>query len=326
MNIKTVSDKLLHNWPIKLLCLVVAIFLYIFHQTSLVDHKNFVVPLKVIENGQVTHVNKIPDSVTISVKALPDDMSNIHSSDFTASLDLSYISEEGDYIVPISIDVKNEFKKFETLEIKIKPNPSVSVKVEQKIAKYIPLKASISGEPAHGYKVDSVLLDPSTVCVIGPASIVNKIPEIYTDKVVVSNAEVNFSTEVSYLSVNKMIYVPEKGPYKATVIIAAEDTNRLFNDVAVIPFYLSDKLMLDGPVSSISMTVNGTVPVLENYNLGKNVLQIDLSQITEPGEYDLPVAVYLPSYLSLSSLSQDTVHVKIIEQPVIEETEEETQE
>lgn len=319
MNIKQFSEKLLHNWPIKLLCLVVAIFLYIFHQTSLVEHKNFVVPLKVIENGQVTHIQQVPDTITISVRALPDDISNIHQSDFEAILDLSTLTEAGEYTIPVIVNVKDKLKEMEALEVSIKPDSSIKVKVEKKIVKYIPLKASVSGEPAFGYQVENIQLDPSTACVIGPETIVNKITELYTDKVVVNNAEVNFTSEVFYLPVNKLIKVLEPGPYKATVIISPIPATKLYTEVAVMPFYLAENLLLDGTISTINLSVSGTMPVLENYVPGKSVLQADLSEISEPGEYDIPVSVYLPSYLTLDNLSQETVHVKVIAQPEADE-------
>lgn len=319
MNIKQFSEKLLHNWPIKLLCLVVAIFLYIFHQTSLVEHKNFVVPLKVIENGQVTHIQQVPDTITISVRALPDDISNIHQSDFEAILDLSTLTEAGEYTIPVIVNVKDKLKEMEALEVSIKPDSSIKVKVEKKIVKYIPLKASVSGEPAFGYQVENIQLDPSTACVIGPETIVNKITELYTDKVVVNNAEVNFTSEVFYQPVNKLIKVLEPGPYKATVIISPIPATKLYTEVAVMPFYLAENLLLDGTISTINLSVSGTMPVLENYVPGKSVLQADLSEISEPGEYDIPVSVYLPSYLTLDNLSQETVHVKVIAQPEADE-------
>lgn len=326
MNIKQFSEKLLHNWPIKLLCLVVAIFLYIFHQTSLVEHKNFVVPLKVIENGQVTHIQQVPDTITISVRALPDDISNIHQSDFEAILDLSTLTEAGEYTIPVIVNVKDKLKEMEALEVSIKPDSSLKVKVEKKIVKYIPLKASVSGETAFGYQVENIQLDPSTACVIGPETIVNKITELYTDKVVVNNAEVNFTSEVFYQPVNKLIKVLEPGPYKATVIISPIPATKLYTEVAVMPFYLAENLLLDGTISTINLSVSGTMPVLENYVPGKSVLQVDLSEITEPGEYDIPVSVYLPSYLTLENLSQETVHVKVIAQPEADEKMETAQE
>ena len=51
MNIKHLLDKILDKWPAKAVCLIIAIFLYFFHQASLIDSKTFVVPLNIIENG-----------------------------------------------------------------------------------------------------------------------------------------------------------------------------------------------------------------------------------------------------------------------------------
>lgn len=319
MSIKTVLEKLLHNWPRKILCLVVAIFLYIFHQTSLIDKKNFVVPLVVEENGIVMHVQQIPSSITISVKANSDDISNIHASDFKAKIDLSDIVEDGVFDVPVNIDISDSVKQLETLEIKVKPSDRMSVKVEQKIAKFIPLEASISGEPAHGYKVESVILDPSTVCVVGPGSIVNNIKTIPTDKVTVNNAEVNFATETKYLAINKLISVQDKGPYTATVVISAQETKKIFNDVPVLPSLLAENLMIDGNIASVSVTLSGTIPVLEDYYIPKSAVAVDLSNITEPGEYELPLIVSLPSSIKVDNLSVDKVLVKIVEKEELSE-------
>ena len=58
MNKKRLLDKILDNWPAKVICLIIAIFLYFFHQASLIDSKTFVVPLQIIENGMVWEYEK----------------------------------------------------------------------------------------------------------------------------------------------------------------------------------------------------------------------------------------------------------------------------
>lgn len=328
MNIKQITDKLLYNWPIKLICLIVAIFLYIFHQTSLVERKNFVVPLQVIENGQVMNVDSVPTSVTLSVRALSDDVSDIHINDFTALLDLSSISESGEYEIPIKVSISDNLKKFESLEIRIRPSSTVKVKVEEKIVKFIPLEASVSGEPASGYFVESLILEPSSVSVVGPASIVEKIEKLYTDKVLVSNAKTNFSTEVNYFPLNKKILVSDTGPYKATVVISPMPFTKTYEKIAISALNLSENLELISNIPEGTLIVDGTVPFLENYNLPKNAMQVDLSKISEPGEYELPVNVNVSSNLSVKSFSPKTIAIKIVEkQPILpEENENSTEE
>lgn len=308
------TEKLLTNWPVKLICLVVAIFIYIFHQTSLVERKNFVVPLEVIEDGQVMNVDSIPNSITLSVRALSDDMSDIHTEDFSAKLDLSTIAESGEFDVPIQVTISDSLKKLESLEIRIRPSSTIKVKVEEKIVKFIPLEASVSGEPASGYSVESVTLEPSSVSVVGPSSIVNKIEKLYTDKVLVSNAKTNFSTEVNYLSINKMILVEDKGPYKATVVISPLPLTKTYENVSISPINLNENYVLNENLPSATITVDGTVPTLENYELSKNAVYVDFSQISSEGSYELPVSVYFPSSLrfSVKSISPQSVKVNIV--------------
>ena len=71
MSIRQLIEKILNKWPAKIICFLLAIFLYVFHQVSLVEKKSFVVPLRVTENGMVSHVSQIPSSVSVVVRANP---------------------------------------------------------------------------------------------------------------------------------------------------------------------------------------------------------------------------------------------------------------
>ena len=61
MNTKRLLDKILDKWPAKVICLVIAIFLYFFHQASLIDSRTVVVPLEIIENGNQVNPNNYLD-------------------------------------------------------------------------------------------------------------------------------------------------------------------------------------------------------------------------------------------------------------------------
>ena len=77
MNTKHLLDKILDKWPSKVICLVIAIFLYFFHQASLIDSKTFVVPLQIIEDGMVMHVGSVPGSVSVVVRASDETIKSV---------------------------------------------------------------------------------------------------------------------------------------------------------------------------------------------------------------------------------------------------------
>ena len=103
MNKKRLLDKILDNWPAKVICLIIAIFLYFFHQASLIDSKTFVVPLQIIENGMVMHVGNIPDSVSIVVRASDETIKSVLPTDISASVSLDTITKKGTYKLPVKI-------------------------------------------------------------------------------------------------------------------------------------------------------------------------------------------------------------------------------
>ena len=101
MNRKTLIEKLLDRWYIKVICLIVAIFLYIFHQASLIEKKTFTIPLHIVENGIVQHVGNIQNSVALVIRTNPENMKSIYNSDIKATINLDTITEK--------VCVKEEF-------------------------------------------------------------------------------------------------------------------------------------------------------------------------------------------------------------------------
>ncbi|MCF0242407.1 MAG: hypothetical protein HUK25_07190, partial [Treponema sp.] len=50
-------SKLLENWPAKIICFTIAVFLYLFYQLSQVETFNVNIPLTVINEGNVELVS-----------------------------------------------------------------------------------------------------------------------------------------------------------------------------------------------------------------------------------------------------------------------------
>ena len=143
-------DKILDKWPAKVICLVIAIFLYIFHQASLIDSKTIVVPLQISENGIVMHVGSTPGSVSLVVRADEEVIKNLQTTDIIASIDLDTITKKGTYELPVRITLSENLLAYDPFEVRLKDD-SVTIDVDRNAIKYVPLVPSIVGEVAHGY-------------------------------------------------------------------------------------------------------------------------------------------------------------------------------
>ena len=325
MNTKHLTDKIFDKWPAKIICFVIAVFLYFFHQASLVDTKTLALPLQIIENGIVMHVGNAPKSVSVVVRANDNDIKSIVASDMTASINLDSITEKGVYKLPVNITLDDALMEYDPLEIKLKEE-FITIEVDRKAFKYVPIVPSVVGEVANGYEVQSISMNPSTVEIFGPESLVNATSQIYTTRLNVSNAETNFATEVMSQQLNNLVTVVDEGPFKATVSVVPKLMEREFDNIQVEVLYLSDNLEISGTLPEVSIKLAGAMPVLESYILSRHAVQLSLYDVNEPGTYELPLKYTIPSNLQLIEKSDDELTVTVVrkaEEPETSEAEEE---
>ena len=305
-------NKILDKWPVKVICLIIAIALYLFHQASLTEKRSFVIPLTLVEEGAVMHTGDYTSNVTVTVRANTEEISSVHSNDLTAYVSLNDIAKNGEYNLPVKVKVSDEIKGFDPFEVKVKPE-TIKLRAETKDLKFIPVEASIVGEPEHGYEVTDVTVEPAFVEVVGPETIIENTKKIYTQMIDVSELAKKETFQVEYRTVNKMLTVKQPAAFEVTVMIEPMEMERTIEDIEINVVSLKEGLFLQDDLEPIEVTLVGTVPVLENYTPTKRFVTLDLQKVTAPGEYDLPLVFNVPSYLELKEFSQDTVHVTVLE-------------
>jgi hypothetical protein len=249
MNTKRLLDKVLDKWPAKVVCLIIAIFLYFFHQASLIESKTFVVPLQIIENGIVMHIGNAPKSISVVVRAEEEAIKSVLATDLTATVCLDDITKKGIYKLPVKITLADSLLEYDPFEVKIKDD-TVTIEVDRKAIKYVPLIPSVIGEVASGYEIDTIIMNPSTIEIIGPESVLNATEQIYTTRVNVSNAENNFSTETSYQQLNKLLTVVDEGPFKAEVSLKPKIIEK---EYAVVGFSDGNEVVIPGVIEIAAM-------------------------------------------------------------------------
>lgn len=310
MSKRSLIERMLDKWPAKIICLIISIFLYIFHQTSIIDKRNIVVPLKIVENGLVMHVGKVPSTVSVVVRGNDSDVKSVVPSDFEATVNLDEITEKGDYLIPVKISLSEKLMEFDPFEVKLK-NQQVEVSVDLKDIKYVELVPSVVGEVAHGYTISSIEMNPSFIEISGAKSILDKISHIDTTKINVSNAKNTFSTDCEFLQVSKNFAIEDINPAKATVIITPLEYEKQFENNSVQILNLDDNFEIVSNLPKINVTLKGTMPDLEPYEPGKSFVQLDCSLIKSEGIYSIPVKINYPKKFQLLSKSFDTINLKI---------------
>ena len=303
------------NWPVKLVCFVLAVFIYFFYRTATLQGKNLVVPLQVSAQGTMLPTGTIPSHVKVSLKGRPQDLAQITEKNISAYVNLDYYTAAGKYTVPVEILLAPEILGISPLEVSL-DRGSIEVDVAPKGRRQVPVEAEIQGTPAAGYEITDVTVVPSTVGVSGAQPMLDSMVEISTDEIVVDGKKTSFSQSVPIYHGNNLVSYDVEA-VTVTVGIQPIAMSRTFADQTIYLQGVSPRLTAQPNPRSISFTLTGNQNQLEAFVPELRTVRLDCSAIQEPGTYELPVEVVLPNGMRLVSQSSRTARVSFV--PVLAE-------
>lgn len=311
MKVNRILKKITENWGAKVLCFILAIMIYMFHQTTIFSRKTFAVPLIVVANGSVVPIENHPDFVRVTVRTNADQISMLNEDTVTARIDLNAYVEEGAFDVPVSINISHELRTLEPLEIKVKPE-YIPILLEKKLEEYIEIEAAVTGNPAAGYALTGVSVSPSTTYVAGPSSIVSAVDRIKTEKIDITGVSQNTRVISHLKNENPYLKVNTENEVVVTYTVEPIQLTRHFSNIPVVARNLSPDFTLSAPVGSVSFDLRGPELRLANYSIEENAVYINCVEISEPGSYDLPVRFSLPVGVTVGAINADIINVTVV--------------
>ncbi|HEU4692328.1 MAG TPA: CdaR family protein, partial [Vicinamibacterales bacterium] len=170
---------------LKLVSLVLAALLWLLVSGEQTVERALRIPLEFTNlPTQLELVGQPPAVVDVRVRGSSGTLSRITAGELAAVLDvrtarrgdrLFHLTAE-DVRVPFGVDV-----------VQVTP-ASVSLTFEESLSKTVGVTARIEGEPAAGYAVGGVTVDPPAVAIFGPASALNGLTEAITEPISVDGA------------------------------------------------------------------------------------------------------------------------------------------
>lgn len=310
MNTKRLLERVTKNWPVKAICFVLAILIYFFHQMDMLKTNVYTIPLEIRANGSVIPVsgNENLRYVRVFVRANKDSISSISENTFKAFVDVSS-EKEGIVQCPVYIDVSEKGLLIDPLELSARPE-KVEFKLEKKLSKAVPVRPSIAGKPAYGYKSSSVVVEPAHVTVVGPESMISEMQSLSTQAISLEGVRNSFEKDVSILNTNYFVSILEGQKVNVNVSIVPEG---MVKEMEKIPVSMENlplgfRLASDTPV--ISLTLEGRVLDIEKVTAKQIRAFCDCSNVEESGEYEFPLQLDVPSSLKITSQSTDKIMVR----------------
>ncbi len=321
MKIKPLLEKLSNNWPAKAVCIVIACLFYIFNRYASLEQKSLPVTLKVVQNGEMVCTTHIPSSVSVTIRTSNEKITQVTANGITATLDLSYFTQEGNFDVPVSVDFPSSVIELDPMQITVYPE-KVKVRLERNILKTVKIIPQITGQLQYGYTVTSLGADPGYVSIYGPRSIIESITSISTIGIPVDDRESTFSQKVELVNLNRLIEFKDANTTQVTVNMDYVSGLKTYSGLPVVIKNIAAGLETNSKFTG-NITIKGPQLYLDDFVPNPDTLSVNLGSVTEAGEYDLPVEVLIPTEFLLDKISVETVHVIVKERPpaiVVDET------
>lgn len=316
MKIKPLLEKLNDRWPAKAICIVAACVLYMFNQHTSLERRSLAVRLNVLQEGEMLCTTHLPSSVSVTIRTNAENISHVNAEGITATLDLNYITKEGNFDVPVLVSLPSNLESLDPLEVTVYPE-KIKVHLEKNISRAVKVVPYEIGRSPYGYMVKKISVTPPYVEIFGPRSIVENVNALEVGAVVIDEKTESFSERKRIINRNRLVKIDGASEVEVNVEVGFVQGTKSFSNVPIELKNLNPEFEIEGNFFA-NFSIMGAQLVLDEYEILPGVLSADLGAISEAGEYEIPVTVLLPQDFHLESISVESISISVREKiPVI---------
>ena len=302
----------------KTIALALAVLLWAFTNFELDVERDIRIPLHLGSLPEsLIIVNKLPDSVDISLRGPRSLLSSFAHSNKSISIDLQK-TKQG----VLKIDLKRVASEIVPRGIDIvATSPSkLSLNIDRLVTKKFKVKP-ILGEPDSGYEISKkIKVVPASIKVKGPASQLAKLENIETAKIKLEGEESEFTAPAQLQLPSQYMEVLEGDHVNVTVHIKEIILTKEFRDVDIVPRNFGQ---LDYSTTSelkATLVFNGPYKTINNLTSNEINVYIDGAEMGKSRRKTLNIKVDYPdsNLLKLTSVTPKRIRVKVKAPPVEE--------
>jgi YbbR domain-containing protein len=302
--------RVAENWPAKVLSVALAIILFVFHRMSTLEDRFFSVPLSVELDSALIPASPYTRMIRVSLRGEANSIFPILEDDIEAYIDLKKYREEGWYRAPVQVRKKGTALGVEPLEVSVDPM-EISLHLDHKVSKYVPLTANLQGSLQSGYDLVSYTLVPAEVVVDGPLSVVEAVSELYTDFIDLEGRNGDFSVSVGIMNRDPLLVIRGSGTTEFRGFVRKPVPVRNFEEIPIMVNGLDEKFRAELDIGTGSVRIEGEQEDLDSFMPPLSFLSVDCSTLSREGVYVLSLTAELPQGLNLVRMEPEEVTVSI---------------
>ena len=313
MNIKEIGKTIIHNWPVKILSLAMAVLLFYFYRLNTTEEHIISVPLEIILNSDFVAADTYPTDVRVSLRGSSESFFLINEKDITAYVDFSSKEKSGNYREPIKIRKRGNALYADPLEIKVEPT-DIRLKIEEKLIKNIPVVPVFKKFSSEKHKIITTSIIPDNITIEGPKSIVEKITSIRTEDISIENIKESVIVPVRLEKINDLIKIIEGDEVHFYGRIEKNLVSKIIAPVEIKIRGQKDDMVYGIDFNTGSIKLEAESDIINLFNNENCSLYVDISDVYMPGVYNLPVIVslfWIEGEVAVTDFTPETITVHI---------------
>jgi len=311
LNYRKLLFSIIENWPVKVLSIALALVLFVFNRLNTMATRPLSVPLSIETNSLLIPASSYPQNIRVTLRGEDDGLKSIVDSDIEAFVDFTRYELVGLYSAPVQIRKKGSAMGVEPLEISVNPL-EISVHLDRRIIKVVPLTAAIQGRVAEGFDMVSYSMNPLELVVTGPMGALESISEIQTEPIDIDGRNGDFSVVTGIVNLNPFFVIRGSGTVEFSGIVRPSVSVRSIEGLPIAIIGLSPGFEADIGGKTGNVRIEGSQSLLDQFQPHSRFLTVNCSGLSQPGNYTLPVVVDLPRGLTLIRQEPDTLSLTIM--------------
>jgi hypothetical protein len=313
---KEIIEYAFSYWPAKALALLAAIMLFVFNRMNTLEENVFRVPLKVLLPTSYAIASPYPSEINITVKwgkqsNVPKVAQESIVNYISAFVDFSDVKTIG--IFKRSVQYKeSDLTKGQTFYIEHIDPPQITITLEKEVVKRVNIEANLVGEPSDGYALYNSTLNPSTIILRGPESLVEPIQTIRTEVINLAGRTQNIQTIIQLLPFNPLVSLEGINSIEFNGEIKERSVIKGINDAPIVLLNLSPHLEPETALSTGYLKLQGAEMYINHADSLQFKLQVDLTSIIWPGKYTLPVKPLVPKEVSVIEYYPNKIMINLV--------------
>jgi YbbR domain-containing protein len=296
LNSRKLLARVVEKWPAKVLSVAAALILFVFHRMNTLESRFFSVPLRVETSAALVPISSYPRLVRVSLRGDANSIYPIVEDDIEAYIDLTKHTEPGWYRAAVQIRKMGSAVGVEPLEISVDPL-EISLQLDQKISKTVPLIPNVRGNAALGFDLVSHSLSPAQVTVEGPRSVLGSVSDMSTEAVDLEGKNDDFTVMAAIVNPNPFVVIRGGGTAEFRGLIRPAVPAMNIDGIPIIVKGLDQRFEADAGYRTGSVRLEGSQDMLDMFVPSPDFLSVDCSALHAPGTYTLPVTIDLPNGL-----------------------------